>query len=315
MTLGFDEDLPQDVYEFNAIRQKLTYNNKSGIASALKPAPVTQHLPSFDAETGKPCFKPYRGSGKLQGKFALITGADSGIGRAVATLYALEGLAGVTIVYRDEREDADAMYTKNTIEAQSSCKVHLIARDVGFEKNCREILDSHLATFGRIDILVNNAAEQHKVLKVEDLDCDTVERTFRTNVFGPIFMTKLVCKHLKAGGVVINTASIAAYRGMDVLVDYSATKGAVVSFTRALSQQLADRRIRVNAVAPGPVWTPLIPNTFTQEEIHKFGSFPPLKRPAQPCEIAAAFVFLASDDASFITGQVIHPNGGTVVNA
>ncbi|ORZ17765.1 hypothetical protein BCR42DRAFT_490465 [Absidia repens] len=315
MTLGFDEELPQDVYEFNAIRQKLTYNNKSGIASALKPAPVTQHLPSFDPETGKPCFKAYRGSGKLQGKFALITGADSGIGRAVATLYALEGLAGVTIVYRDEREDADAMYTKNTIEAQSSCKVHLIARDVGFEKNCREILDAHLSTFGRIDILVNNAAEQHKVHKVEDLDCDTVERTFRTNVFGPIFMTKLVCEHLKAGGVVINTASIAAYRGMDVLVDYSATKGAVVSFTRALSQQLADRRIRVNAVAPGPVWTPLIPNTFTQEEIHKFGSFPPLKRPAQPCEIAAAFVFLASDDSSFVTGQVIHPNGGTVVNA
>lgn len=128
-------------------------------------------------------------------------------------------------------------------------------------------------------------------------------------------MTKLVCNHLKAGGVIINTASIAAYRGMDVLVDYSATKGAVVSFTRALSQQLADRRIRVNAVAPGPVWTPLIPNTFSEEEIHKFGSFPPFKRPAQPCEIAASFVFLASDDASFITGQVVHPNGGTVINA
>ncbi|CAO3643863.1 unnamed protein product [Cunninghamella echinulata] len=315
MTLGFDEDLPQDVYEFNEIRKKLSYNKKSGIASILKPAPVTQHLPSFDPATGTPCFKPYQGSDKLKGKYALITGADSGIGRSVATLYALEGLAGITIVYRDESEDADAIYTKNMIEGQSQCKVNLIARDVGYEKNCQEILDCHLSTFGRIDILVNNAAEQHKVLKVEDLDCDTVERTFRTNVFGPIFMTKLVCNHLKAGGVIINTASIAAYRGMDVLVDYSATKGAVVSFTRALSQQLAPRRIRVNAVAPGPVWTPLIPNTFSEEEIHNFGSFPPFKRPAQPCEVAAAFVFLASDDSSFITGQVIHPNGGTVINA
>ncbi|KAG1085136.1 hypothetical protein G6F42_021515 [Rhizopus arrhizus] len=206
------------------------------------------------------------------------------------------------------------MYTKNTIEAQSDCKIHLIARDIGYEDTCKEILQSHLDTFGKLDILVNNAAEQHKVTRVEDLDCNTVERTFRTNVFGPIFMTKLACNYLVAGGVIINTASIAAYRGMDVLVDYSATKGAVVSFTRALSQQLAPRRIRVNAVAPGPVWTPLIPNTFTREEIQNFGSFPPFKRPAQPCEIAASFVFLASDDSSFMTGQVVHPNGGTVVN-
>ncbi|KAI8981665.1 hypothetical protein BDF20DRAFT_817853 [Mycotypha africana] len=312
MTVNFDEDLPQDVYEFNEIRKNMDWE-KSGVAALLKPAPVTQHLPSFDAE-GKPCFKPYRGSGKLEGKYALITGADSGIGRAIAMCYALEGVKGITIVYRDEREDDDALYTKKTIEAQTNCQIHLIARDIGYEENCREILDAHLQTFGRIDILVNNAAEQHKVTRIEDLDCPTVERTFRTNVFGPIFMTKLVCAHLKAGGVIVNTASVAAYRGMDVLVDYSATKGAIVSFTRALSQQLADRRIRVNAVAPGPVWTPLIPNTFSREEIQKFGSFPPLKRPAQPCEIAAAFVFLASDDSSFITGQVVHPNGGTVIN-
>ncbi|KAI8074253.1 uncharacterized protein B0P05DRAFT_547865 [Gilbertella persicaria] len=312
MTVGFDEELPNDVYHYNEMRKNMDWE-KSGIASLLKPAPVSQHLPSFDAE-GKPCFKPYRGSGKLQGKFALITGADSGIGRSIATLYALEGCAGITIVYRDEREDADAMYTKTTIEAQSKCKIHLIARDIGYEKNCQEILDSHLNTFGRIDILVNNAAEQHKVTRVEDLDANVVERTFRTNVFGPIFMTKLVCGHLKQGGVIVNTASIAAYRGMDVLVDYSATKGAIVSFTRALSQQLAPRRIRVNAVAPGPVWTPLIPNTFSREEIQNFGSFPPFKRPAQPCEVAASFVFLASDDSSFMTGQVVHPNGGTVIN-
>ncbi|KAI8378883.1 hypothetical protein EDC96DRAFT_455282 [Choanephora cucurbitarum] len=312
MTIGFDEDLPNDVYHYNDMRKNMDWE-KSGVASLLKPAPVSQHLPSFDAE-GKPCFKAYRGSGKLEGKYALITGADSGIGRSIATLYALEGCAGITIVYRDEREDADAMHTKTTIEGQSKCKINLIARDVGFQETCQEILDSHLKAFGRIDILVNNAAEQHKVTRVEDLKADVVERTFRTNVFGPIFMTKLVCNHLKQGGVIINTASIAAYRGMDVLVDYSATKGAIVSFTRALSQQLAPRRIRVNAVAPGPVWTPLIPNTFSKEEIQNFGSFPPFKRPAQPCEVAASFVFLASDDSSFITGQVVHPNGGTVIN-
>jgi hypothetical protein len=179
MTVGFDEDLPNDVYEYNEIRKNMDWE-KSGIASLLKPAPVSQHLPAFDAD-GKPCFKAYVGSGKLEGKFALITGADSGIGRSIATLYALEGVAGITIVYRDEREDADAMYTKNTIEAQSNCKINLIARDIGYEATCQEILDSHMNAFGRLDILVNNAAEQHKVTRIEDLVCDTVERTFRTN--------------------------------------------------------------------------------------------------------------------------------------
>lgn len=179
MTIGFDEELPNDVYHYNEMRQNMNWQ-KSGVASLLKPPPITQHLPAFDSK-GQPCFKAYKGSGKLDGKFALITGADSGIGRAIATLYALEGCAGITIVYRDEREDEDAMYTKKTIEAQSDCKINLIARDVGFEETCKEILKSHLDTFGRIDILVNNAAEQHKVTRVEDLDCATVERTFRTN--------------------------------------------------------------------------------------------------------------------------------------
>jgi hypothetical protein len=179
MTIGFDEELPDDVYHYNEMRQKMNWE-KSGVASLLKPPPVTQHLPSFDSE-GKPCFKAYQGSGKLQGKYALITGADSGIGRSIATLYALEGCAGITIVYRDEREDEDASYTKRTIESQSACKVNLIARDIGYEDTCKEILKSHLDAFGRIDILVNNAAEQHKVTRVEELDCPTVERTFRTN--------------------------------------------------------------------------------------------------------------------------------------
>ncbi|KAG2216863.1 hypothetical protein INT45_007868 [Circinella minor] len=312
MTIGFDQDLPKDVYEFNEMRRKFVYE-KSGIASLLKPAPVTQHLPAFDTD-GSPTFRQYVGSGKLEGRHALITGADSGIGRAIATLFALEGCAGITIVYRDEREDADAMYTKETIESQSKCKINLIARDIGYEHNCREILDSHLNTFGSIDILINNAAEQHKVNNIEDIVGETMERTFRTNVFGPIYMTKHAAKHMKAGAVIVNTASVAAYRGMDVLVDYSATKGAVVAYTRALSQQLAPRHIRVNAVAPGPVWTPLIPNTFSQEEIQNFGSLPPFKRPAQPAEIAAAFVFLASSDSSYISGQTIHPNGGQTLN-
>ncbi|CDS04856.1 hypothetical protein LRAMOSA07386 [Lichtheimia ramosa] len=310
--LGFDEDLPSDVYEFNEMRKRARYS-KTGIASLLKPPPVSQHLPGFDND-GKPCFRPYVGSGKLDGKYVIITGADSGIGRAIATLFALEGALGITIVYRDEREDADAKYTKETIEAQSKCKINLIARDIGYEKNCQEIIDSHLEKFGQITHIVNNAAEQTKNLNFETIDTSIIERTFRTNVFGPMFLTKLALKHMKEGGVIANTASVAAYRGMDNLVDYSSTKGAIVSFTRALSQQLAPRRIRVNAVAPGPVWTPLIPNTFTEEEIHNFGSFPPFKRPAQPAEIAACFVFICSDMSSFMTGQVVHPNGGTVIN-
>ncbi|CAO3668216.1 unnamed protein product [Umbelopsis ramanniana] len=312
MTLGFDEDLPANVYEFNEMRKKLHYE-KTGIASLLKPAPVVQHLPSFDAK-GNAGFEAYKAAGKLEGKFILITGADSGIGRSIATLYALEGAAGITIVYRDEEEDADASYTKQMIEGQSACKINLIARDIGYENTCQEIIDSHMNAFGRLDVLVNNAAEQHKVTKIEDLDCATVERTFRTNVFGVIFLTKLAAKHMVPGGCIINTASVAAYRGMDVLVDYSATKGAVVAFTRALSQQLTTRHIRVNAVAPGPVWTPLITNTFNLEEIQNFGAHPPFKRPAQPVEIAACFVFLASNDSSYISGQTIHPNGGITIN-
>ncbi|KAI9020114.1 hypothetical protein CLU79DRAFT_720169 [Phycomyces nitens] len=208
---GLRQPCPPDVYVFDAIRKNLTYE-KTGLGSVLKPAPVAQHLPAFDSK-GKPCFKPYVGSGKLENKNPRLP---------------------------------------------------------------------NWLIFGRIDILVNNAAEQHKVLRVKDLVAETVERTLRTNVFGLIFRTKLACNHLVAGGVVINTASIAAYRGMDVLVDYSATKGAVVSFTRALSQQLAPRRIRVNAVAPGPVWTPLIPNTFFSGRDPELWLLPSLPLSVQP---------------------------------
>ncbi|KAI9282607.1 hypothetical protein BY458DRAFT_568669, partial [Sporodiniella umbellata] len=312
MTVGFDIGLPNDVYEHNEIRKNINWE-RSDIASVMKVAPVTQHLPSFDLD-GKPCFKPYRGSSKLEGKYALITGADSGIGRSIATLYALEGVAGITIVYRDEREDEDAMYTKKTIEAQSKCQVHLIARDIGYEENCKEIVDAHMATFGRLDILVNNAGEIHREDRVEDLVYDKVERTFRTNVFGPMFLTKLACSYLKAGSAIVNTASTGAYQGIGCFLDYCATKGAIVSFTRALSQQLASRRIRVNAVAPGAVLTPMANNNSASEEMQRFGNDTPFERPAQPSEIAATFVYLVSDDSSYITGQVIHPLGGIAVH-
>ncbi|KAI9282611.1 hypothetical protein BY458DRAFT_486323 [Sporodiniella umbellata] len=312
MASGFDKELPDNVYDYNEIRNNIKDWKQSSIASLLKPAPVTQHLPSFDSD-GKPCFKPYRGSGKLEGKYALITGADSGIGRSIATLYALEGVAGITIVYRDEREDEDAMYTKNTIEAQSKCQIHLIARDVGYDKNCQEIVDAHMTRFGRLDILVNNAGEGYRADRIEDMVGDTMERTFRTNVFGPLLMSKYASPMLVAGGVIVNTASIAAYFGMSYMVDYSATKGAVVSFTRALAQQLAPRRIRVNAVAPGYIWTPMIPINFTGNGAKTFGNQSALQRPGQPSEIATAFVYLASDDASYMTGQVLHPFGGLFV--
>jgi NAD(P)-dependent dehydrogenase (short-subunit alcohol dehydrogenase family) len=252
----------------------------------------------------------HRGSGKLQGKAALITGGDSGIGRAVAVAFAREG-ADVAVVYLNEHEDAKE--TKRLVELEGR-RCLLIAGDVGSEGFCREAVRKAVEGFGKLDILVNNAAEQHPQESIEKISAEQLERTFRTNIFGQFFMTKAAMPHLKEGAAIINTASVTAYKGSPHLLDYSATKGAIVAFTRSLSQGLAEKKIRVNGVAPGPIWTPLIPSTFTAEQVEKFGGNVPMGRPGQPEEVASCYVFLAGNDASYMTGQILHPNGGAVVN-
>jgi NAD(P)-dependent dehydrogenase (short-subunit alcohol dehydrogenase family) len=255
--------------------------------------------------------KKHRGSGKLQGKVAIITGGDSGIGRAVAIAFAKEG-ADVSVVYLEEKKDANE--TKRLVEEHGR-KCLLIEGDVGQEQFCRKAVEQTVKEFGKLDILVNNAAEQHPQDSIEKITEKQLERTFRTNIFSMFFMVKAAMKHLKKGAALINTTSVTAYKGSGQLIDYSSTKGAILAFTRSLSQALADRCIRVNGVAPGPVWTPLIPSTFPAKEVETFGSDVPLGRPGQPKEIAPSYVFLASDDdSSYMTGQVLHPNGGSIVN-
>lgn len=252
----------------------------------------------------------HRGSGKLAGKIAIITGGDSGIGRAVAVAFAKEG-ADIAIVYLEEHKDARE--TEQMVD-QRGHKCLLLAGDVGDEDFCREAVQQTVDEFGRIDILVNNASEQHPQDSIEKITAQQLERTFRTNVFSYFFMSKAAMKHLKKGSCIINTTSVTAYKGNPELLDYSATKGAEVAFTRSLSLSLAKKGIRVNGVAPGPIWTPLIPSTFPKEEVATFGSDTPLGRAGQPEEVAPSYVFLASDDASYVTGQMLHPNGGSVIN-
>jgi NAD(P)-dependent dehydrogenase (short-subunit alcohol dehydrogenase family) len=252
----------------------------------------------------------HQGSGKLQDKVAIITGGDSGIGRAVAVAFAKEG-ADVAIVYLEEHKDASE--TKRLVE-ENGRRCLLVAGDVGQERFCRKAVGQTVKELGKIDILVNNAAEQHPQESIEKITEKQLGHTFRTNIFSFFFMTKAAMKHLKKGAAIINTTSVTAYKGSAHLLDYSSTKGAITAFTRSLSQALVDKAIRVNGVAPGPVWTPLIPSTFPAKEVETFGSDVPLGRPGQPEEIAPSFVFLASDDSSYMTGQILHPNGGTVVN-
>jgi NAD(P)-dependent dehydrogenase (short-subunit alcohol dehydrogenase family) len=254
--------------------------------------------------------RAYRGSGKLEGKVAMITGGDSGIGRSVAVHFAKEG-ADVVVSYLNEHGDAEE--TKRLVEAEGrGCE--LVAGDIGREAFCQELVSRTVSRFGKLDILVNNAAEQHPQKSIEDITEEQLERTFRTNIFSFFFLTKAAMKHLSEGSCIINTTSVTAYRGSSNLLDYSSTKGAIVAFTRSLSEALAEKKIRVNGVAPGPIWTPLIPSTFDEEKVKNFGADTPLQRAGQPDEVAPCYVFLASEDSSYITGQVLHPNGGEVIN-
>ncbi|HHF7345933.1 TPA: SDR family oxidoreductase [Legionella feeleii] len=252
----------------------------------------------------------YKGSDKLLGKTALITGGDSGIGRAVACAFAKEG-ADVIVHYLNEHQDAEK--TKQLIE-EIGRRCWLMPANLQTYNACKKLVTKAEKLVKQIDILVNNIAEQHPQDTLEEISCEQLERTFKTNFFSYFYMIKALLPHIKKGGVIINTTSVTAYKGNDHLIDYSATKGAILALTRSLAQNLISREIRVNAVAPGPVWTPLIPASFTAEQVAEFGQQVPMKRAEQPAEIAPAYVYLASNDSSYMTGQVLHPNGGVIVN-
>ncbi|MDM5206941.1 glucose 1-dehydrogenase [Cytobacillus kochii] len=271
------------------------------------------HQPGTEEEMiPKPIYvnEDYKPAGKLEGKVAIITGGDSGIGKSTAIYFAKEG-ADVIVPYLNEHEDAKE--TKTLVE-QAGKTCLLISGDLSSETFCQEVVKQALNQFGKIDILVNNAGEQHPQKNIEDISGQQLEKTFQTNIYAMFHLTKATLPHLGAGSTIINTASVTAYAGNELLVDYSSTKGAIVSFTRSLSLQLASKEIRVNGVAPGPIWTPLIPSTFSAEEVASFGKNVPMKRAGQPFELAPAYVFLASDDSSYMSGQMLHINGGKIVN-
>jgi len=272
-------------------------NQQPGLQTEMTPQPISED-------------PRYRGSGKLKDKVAIISGGDSGIGRAVAIYFAKEG-ADVAIIYLNEQEDAEE--TKRQVEEEGRHCL-LIAGDIGDEHFCQQAVKQVIQTFGKVDIVVNNAAEQHPQNSLLNITSQQLEKTFRTNVFGYFYLTKAALPYLNEGSSIINTASITAYEGHEQLLDYSATKGAIVAFTRSLAKSLVTKGIRVNGVAPGPIWTPLIPSTFSSDHVATFGANTPMKRPGQPEEVAPSYVFLASDDASYMTGQMLHVNGGKIVN-
>ncbi|MGE5384344.1 MAG: SDR family oxidoreductase [Betaproteobacteria bacterium] len=279
----------------------------------LQPPQHQDRQPGLEAEMQPPpqsLAQHYVGSNKLIDKIALVTGGDSGIGRSTAISFAKEG-ANVVIVYLDEHEDAQR--TRDAILAAGR-QCLMLAGDLGEPAFVEEVVRKTVEVFGRIDILVNNAAEQHPQEDIAEVTREQLEKTFRTNFFALFDLCRTALPHMESGSCIINTTSVTAYRGSPHLLDYASSKGAIVAFTRSLSTQLAERQIRVNAVAPGPVWTALIPSTFPPEKVAKFGQDVPLGRPAQPDEIAPCFVFLACRESSYMTGQVLHPNGGEVVN-
>lgn len=279
------------------VRPRQSQARQPGVEATMKPRPESSVK------------SPVR-EWKLAGRVALISGGDSGIGRAVAMAMANEG-ADVAILYLNEHGDA-----RETVRMVKECgrRALAIAGDIGSESHCRRAVAEVKRQFGRIDIVVNNAAEQHPQDSLEKISARQLERTFRTNIFSFFFLTKAALPYLKKGSAIINTSSVTAYRGSAKLLDYSSTKGAIISFTRSLAHSVVSRGIRVNAVAPGPIWTPLIPATFPKQKVESFGSDTPMGRTGQPNEVAPCYVFLASDDASYITGQVLHPNGGEIVN-
>jgi len=279
------------------VRPPQKQTRQPGIQHKMRPQPVI-------APDG------YRAAGKLAGRVALITGGDSGIGRSVAVLFAMEG-ADVAIVYFDEHEDARE--TKRLVEENGRTCL-LIAGDIGKEPFCQRAVQQTVKRFGRLNILVNNAAEQHPQKSITKITDAQLQRTFRTNIFAMFYLVKAALPHLKVDASIINTTSVTAYRGSPMLLDYSATKGAIVTFTRSLAMQLVEKKIRVNAVSPGPIWTPLIPSTFESDKVATFGSDVPMARAGEPAEVAPSYVFLASSDSSYITGQVLHPNGGEIIN-
>jgi NAD(P)-dependent dehydrogenase (short-subunit alcohol dehydrogenase family) len=271
-----------------------------------------QHRPGKESEMRPvPHTEPVKQENKLEGKVALITGGDSGIGKATALLFAANG-ADIAIAYLSETDDAKA--TQKEIR-QMGRECLLIKGDLSKESNCKKAVAKTIEKFSRLDILVNNAALHWEKDSLEEISTEQWERTFVNNVFSYFWVTKYALTHLKEGAAIVNTSSVTAYRGSAKLIDYSATKGAIVSFTRSLAQNLAPRKIRVNAVAPGPIWTPLIASTFDKEKVAGFGSETPLGRAGEPNEVATCFLFLASGDSSYMSGQCLHPNGGEIVNA
>lgn len=293
--------MPEDKYEQKDEQvTPQTQNQQPGIEAEMDP------LPLYDDEN-------YKGSGKLKGKNTLITGGDSGIGRAVAVAFAKEG-ANVAIAYLDETEDVDANKTVELIEKYGG-KAKKIRIDISEEENCETLIDDVVQEFGSLNILVNNAGKQFPQDDISQISSDQLRETFDTNFFGLFYLSKAALAHMKEGDCIINTSSVTAYNGSPGLIDYSATKGAITSFTRSLALNLAAKGIRVNAVAPGPIWTPLIPATFDAQKVEQHGSDTPVKRRGQPAENAPAYVFLASNDSSYMTGQTIHVDGGDYVGS